>query len=153
MKIALITIYGAICMVLVFNAPAPMQADTPIVGKGVYYSTPTPKPQKPREKKPMKVEELIEWKLTAYCPCRECSGGYGRHTATGKIAKSGRTIAVDPKVIPYGSRVMIDGHEYIAEDCGGAVKGHHIDIFFDTHEEVRNFGKKYGHVYVKRRKK
>lgn len=52
-------------------------------------------------------------------------------TSTGVIAEEGRTIAVDPDVIPYGSEVLIDGHIYIAEDCGSAVKGNVIDIFVE----------------------
>ena len=52
-------------------------------------------------------------------------------TSTGVIAKEGRTIAVDPTIIPYGTRVVIDNHEYIAEDCGSAVKGKVIDIYVE----------------------
>lgn len=54
-------------------------------------------------------------------------------TSTGIIAKEGRTIAVDPTIIPYGTRVIIDNHEYIAEDTGSALrKGEKIiDIFVE----------------------
>ena len=83
----------------------------------------------------------IEATLTAYCPCEKCSEGYGRSTATGKIAEANHTAAVDPKVIPYGTKIEIDGITYVAEDCGGAVKGYTIDIFFDTHEETEKFGR------------
>ena len=58
-----------------------------------------------------------------------CSEGWGRHTCTGAVATAGHTIAVDPRVIPYGSKVMINGVVYTAEDRGGAVRGNHIDIF------------------------
>lgn len=51
-----------------------------------------------------------------------------------------QTIGVDPKVIPYGTKVVINGHTYIAEDTG-AIKGNKIDIFFNTHEEAIRFGK------------
>lgn len=84
----------------------------------------------------------IELVATAYCPCNECSEGYGKMTATGTVAKEGRTVAVDPSVIPYGTELLIDGIKYIAEDCGGAVKGNKIDIYFDTHKETKLFGKK-----------
>lgn len=60
-------------------------------------------------------------------------------TSTGVIAEEGRTIAVDPTVIPYGTEVMIDGHVYIAEDCGGAVKGNVIDIFVNEPRMERHF--------------
>ena len=86
--------------------------------------------------------------ITAYCPCYECSEGYGRLTATGVKATSGRTIAVDPRKIPYGTKVIIDGHIYIAEDCGGAIKGNRIDMYFDTHEETLNFGRQTKEVTI-----
>lgn len=53
-------------------------------------------------------------------------------TSTGVIAEEGKTIAVDPTVIPYGSKVLINGNEYVAEDCGGAIKGNKIDIFVES---------------------
>jgi len=87
--------------------------------------------------------------LTAYCPCDDCSSGYGRRCALkGRHAESGRTVAVDPDIIDLGSKVWIDGEMYVAEDVGTHVNGDHIDIFFDTHEEVVKFGKKYGHAKV-----
>lgn len=74
-------------------------------------------------------------------------------TATGTVARVG-AIAVDPSVIPYGTRMYIvtnDG-EYIyglatAEDCGGGIKGHIIDLFFDTLEECYAFGSRQCTVY------
>ena len=89
---------------------------------------------------------LGEFTLTAYCPGRCCCGKWASgYTATGTWATEGRTIAVDPKVIPYGSRVLLilpDGtqREYIAEDCGGGVNGNHIDVFFNDHQAARYFG-------------
>lgn len=93
-----------------------------------------------------------EFKITAYCPCEECSDGYGRMTSTRKIARSGHTVAVDPDVISYGTVLKIGDGEYIAEDCGGLVKGEHIDVFMDTHEEVLEFGKQYRNVWIVRDK-
>lgn len=64
-------------------------------------------------------------------------------TATGTVPKVGRTIAVDPKVIPYGTQVYIEGMgTYTAEDCGGAIKGNIIDIFMATKEECRAWGRR-----------
>ena len=98
--------------------------------------------------------ELFE--ITAYCPCHICCQKYSNelnggepHTATGTVPEAGRTIAVDPTVIPYGSVVEIEGlGTFIAEDCGGKIKENHIDVYFDTHEEARAFGKKMLHVIV-----
>ena len=94
------------------------------------------------------VTRLGKFKITAYCPCRSCSGGYGRQTSTGKRAKERHTVAVDPRVIRYGTKLIIDGVTYTAEDCGGGVKGRHIDIFFNSHSEVERFGKRYKEVKV-----
>lgn len=91
-----------------------------------------------------------EFELTAYCPCVKCSEGYGSQTATGNIATAEHTIAVDPNVIPYGSIVFINGKEYVAEDCGGAIKDKAIDIFFDTHEEALQFGRQKANVFIKK---
>ena len=90
-----------------------------------------------------------KFKCYAYCPCTSCCGAYASGiTATGTTAAAGRTIAVDPSVIPLGSKVVINGHEYIAEDTGGGIKGNKLDIFFDSHREALNFGVRWHDVYV-----
>lgn len=88
------------------------------------------------------------FKLTAYCPCCDCSDGYDWETSSGETAKEGRTIATDPKIIEPGSQVLIGDTVYIAEDCGSRVVGDHIDIYFDDHEDVDNFGVKHCDVYI-----
>ena len=90
-------------------------------------------------------EPMGEFKLTAYCPCAKCCGKTDGITATGTTATEGRTVAVDPAVIPYGATVTVyfaDGtsHSYTAEDCGGAIKENRIDVFFDDHQAAREFG-------------
>lgn len=84
------------------------------------------------------------FRVTAYCPCATCNGKWvGSKTASGTIPTAGRTIAVDPTIIPYGTEVVINGHTYIAEDSGSAIKGNRIDIFFNSHAEAMNFGVKH----------
>ena len=51
-------------------------------------------------------------------------------------------------MIPFGSKVMINGVEYTAEDRGGGVKGNHIDIFFNTHGETLLHGTQSAEVYL-----
>lgn len=94
------------------------------------------------------LKSLGVFRTTGYCPCYQCSEGWGRHTCTGAIATAGHTIAVDPRVIPYGSKVMINGVVYTAEDRGGGVKGNHIDIFFDTHAQTRQHGSRSAEVFL-----
>lgn len=70
-------------------------------------------------------------------------------TSTGTVPKEGRTIAVDPKVIPYGSIVYIQDYGYfIAEDCGGDIKSNRIDVFTDSHENAIQQGKKVANVWI-----
>lgn len=90
--------------------------------------------------------------LSAYCTedyPHICNDGDATTTATGTVPTPGRTIAVDPDVIPYGSEVIINGHTYIAEDTGGYIVGNHIDIVFNSHQEALEFGIQYAEVEVK----
>ena len=103
----------------------------------------THKPKKAKKHKKAKKIDYGIMKCTAYCDCPECSSGYGRHTHSGATAEAGRTIAVDPDVIDIGSKVEIEGQIYVAEDVGSAVVGDHIDIFFDSHKEVEEWGTRY----------
>ena len=99
-------------------------------------------------------EPLGEFNLTAYCPCMKCCGKWANGiTATGTTATEGRTVAVDPALIPYGATVTVyfaDGasHSYTAEDCGGGIKGNRLDIYFDDHQAALQFGVQSAMVYV-----
>ncbi|MFC0014579.1 MULTISPECIES: G5 and 3D domain-containing protein [Allobacillus] len=66
------------------------------------------------------------------------------HTATGIDLRSNpRVIAVDPSVIPLGSKVWVEGYGMaIAGDTGGAIKGKKIDIHFSSYEKAKSFGRK-----------
>jgi len=99
------------------------------------------------------LQHLGTFRVTAYCACVKCCRKTPNHpyygvTATGTTVKEGRTIAVDPSVIPYGTTVVIDGHEYVAEDCGGAIKGNRIDIYISDHDRANDYGVKYKDVYI-----
>lgn len=95
-------------------------------------------------------EYLGKFDVTAYCPCKICCGQYSPEvtgkpskTSSGTEPKANHTVAVDPDVIPMGSKLIIDGKTYYAEDTGGAIKGNRIDIYYDDHEAALNSG--YGH--------
>ena len=101
----------------------------------------------------MEARTLInmgECKITYYCPCEICSEGWGRQTYSGKTARSEHTVAVDPEVFDIGSKLLIDGKIYVAEDVGGGVCGDHVDIFVDTHEETLEGGVRFTDVKVVR---
>ncbi|WP_311771758.1 ubiquitin-like domain-containing protein [Cohnella lubricantis] len=93
--------------------------------------------------------------LTAYTAGPESTGkdkgdpGYGI-TASGTKVSEGRTISVDPDVIPLGWWVYIEGIGFRrAEDTGSAIKGKKIDVYYDSLSYANKFGKKRGHtVYL-----
>lgn len=90
------------------------------------------------------IHSLGQFRISAYCNCRICCGKWaGGPTASGTMPVAGRTIAVDPNIIPLGSKVIIDGYTYIAEDTGSAIKGNRIDMYFDSHQEALKWGIKY----------
>ena len=101
--------------------------------------------------------QLISAKATAYyagsCGKSKSHPAYGI-TATGTQARVG-AIAVDPKMIPYGTKMFIvtaDGtvvYGYAtAEDCGGSIKGNRIDLYFDTAKECFSFGRRNVDIYI-----
>jgi 3D (Asp-Asp-Asp) domain-containing protein len=110
---------------------------------------------------------------TGYCKCKSCCGWkrnwYGRPvfaygklkgkpkkvgvTATGTRASKG-TIAADRRVYPFGTVMYIEGYGYgTVEDVGGAIKGQHVDLYFHSHQQAREWGKqtKQVRVWVPRR--
>lgn len=93
-------------------------------------------------------QSLGIFKCTAYCGCYECSEEFGNMTAKGTVCRPNYTIAVDPTVIPYWTKVRINGIVYSAEDCGSLVKGNSIDIYFDNHGECENWGIRYLEVFL-----
>lgn len=86
---------------------------------------------------------------TAYCNCSKCCGKWsGGPTASGAYPQAGRTIAVDPNIISLGTKVLINGNIYIAEDTGSAIKGKKIDIYFDSHSAALNYGRRNIEVFL-----
>lgn len=86
---------------------------------------------------------------TAYCKCEKCCGIWSDSpTKSGTIPQEGRTIAVDPDIIPLGTQVIIDGQIYTAEDTGSAVKGNVIDIYFSDHEKTEEYGRQEKNIWI-----
>jgi 3D (Asp-Asp-Asp) domain-containing protein len=91
------------------------------------------------------LTSLGSFTVTAYCCCKDCCGKNPTHpaygiTKTGTKATEGRTIAVDPSVIPLGSTVYLNDIPYTAEDTGSAIKGNKIDLFINDHQRAKEFG-------------
>ena len=98
------------------------------------------------EKSMYKMREVGSFGLTSYCPCSICCDQYaaspiGKTGSIGVGVYEGITFAVDPNVIPYGSKIYIeDVGVGIATDCGGAIKGRRIDVYIPDHQRAREFG-------------
>ena len=115
-----------------------------------------------RERRGGPAEDPATVLVTGYCNCGECCGwerswfGFGQPvynhgklkgkpkkvgvTACGTIAARG-TVAADPKVFGFGTRLEIPGYgPGTVEDVGGAIKGRHIDVWFPSHDEARRWG-------------
>lgn len=99
------------------------------------------------------IDKKINMKSTAYTAGPESTGkrpgdrGYGV-TASGMRAQKG-VVAVDTRVIPFGTELYIEGYGYaIAGDTGSAIKGNKIDVFFDSYNDAIQYGVKNVNVYV-----
>lgn len=74
--------------------------------------------------------------------------GNGHYTSRGSFLHKG-LVAVDPNVIPLGTRLYVSGYGYaIADDIGGAIKGNKIDLAYDSHSEAIQFGRRNVTVYI-----
>lgn len=107
--------------------------------KDIFIPAPEPDIVVVEEKKPDRVlVSLGEYRISAYCPCEKCCLKSDGITASGTQATAGRTAAMNG--VPFGTKIVIDGHEYTIEDRGGGLGSKIIDIYFDTHEEALNSG-------------
>ena len=113
-------------------------------------------------------DAVIEMKLTSYCACAECCGWEfnwvgmpvyasgplkGKfkiigQTASTRMARPG-TVAVDPKLFPFGTKFYVPGYGWaVARDTGADIKGRHLDLFFWLHASGENWGVKTRSVKV-----
>lgn len=93
------------------------------------------------------------FRVTYYCHCQQCCGVWGSndpnyqaHGASGMLLQGDYTVAVNPAQIPYGTRLLINGHEYIAADCG--VGTNCVDIYRRTHAEALAGTMYYAEVFI-----
>lgn len=102
---------------------------------------------------PLSMRKVGDFRLTAYCPCSICCEQYaaspeGKGGSYGVGVYEGITFAVDPKVIPYGTKMYVEGVGVgIATDCGGAIKGKRIDVYFTNHNTALEFGRGGGYAH------
>ena len=88
------------------------------------------------------LEYISVCTLTYYCPCKRCNGKWGAIDGYGNPLEWG-TVAVDPRKIPLGTQLVIDGYDtvFTARDTGSGVNGWHIDVFVPvSHSEALRMG-------------
>ena len=98
--------------------------------------------REPEEPQPMQSGIFTAY---AYCACEKCCGKWAEYglTASGTVPQQGRTVAVDPDVIPLGSELWIDGEgPFIAEDTGSGINGSTIDVYHQSHAAALEWGKR-----------
>lgn len=94
---------------------------------------------------PSKYSKVLTMEASGYS---SQDPGNGKYTATGSRLRKG-LVSVDPKLIPLGTRLYIEGYGYaVADDVGGAIKGHRIDLAFDSRAEALQFGRQSVKVYI-----
>jgi uncharacterized protein YabE (DUF348 family) len=99
---------------------------------------------------PLPYYKVIRAKATAYYAVN----GVGRtYTSSGRLAVRNpdgySTVAVDPRVIPYGTKLFVEGYGFaVAADTGTSIVGNTIDVFFNTYKEATNWSVKSVNVYL-----
>lgn len=116
------------------------------------YEVPVKEPEPEPE-----MTYIGDFKNTFYCAGYCCNGKWAGVTATGATPTVGTTIAVDPRIIPLGSKVYLEFQNesskelngyYIAQDTGGAIKGYRIDVLVGSHSEAYQYGVGTVKVYI-----
>ncbi|MCP4260100.1 MAG: hypothetical protein GY774_21680 [Planctomycetes bacterium] len=99
--------------------------------------------------------EIIEMRVTAYCPCPHCCGEYSDGiTANGHEIQPGDTFVAADGRYPFDTEMLIPDYSNSQPvkvlDRGGAIKGNKLDVFFATHEEALEWGVQYLEVNVRK---
>lgn len=118
-----------------------LSSNTIIIGQKLSIGSTAAAASAPAPESSKSVSKEITVKSTAYTAyCSGCSGV----TATGinlKKNPNAKVIAVDPNVIPLGTKVYVEGYgEAVAGDTGGAIKGNKIDVHMSTSQKAKNWG-------------
>lgn len=142
---------------LTLLAQTPVQLESSVVDPAATLyqapAAPTNEPVKVAEKPAATVSrgsssstrtgKVIKMVATGYDGCYECNKPYYGYPSYIGLPLQRGIVAVDPKVIPMGTRLYVEGYgEAIAADQGNAIKGNRLDLFFDTHQEALRWGMK-----------
>ncbi len=91
----------------------------------------------------------LQARVTAYTNQPPGNGAHGWLTRSGTPVRWG-VVAVDPQVIPLGTRLMIEGFDtvFVAEDTGGGIRGSHVDVYFPDYASALQFGVQYRAIAI-----
>lgn len=140
MNLSIYTEMPAEMKVQAVNSAKPATANASAAAPAKPVSAPKAEVKQPA---PAASSNHITVEATAYTAnCTGCSGT----TKTGvnlKANPNAKVIAVDPSVIPLGTKVYVEGYGYAtAEDTGGAIKGNKIDVFIPTQDGAISWGRR-----------
>lgn len=116
-------------------------------------------PIQPEPEEPQYIS-LGTFLVTAYCSCEICCDHYALNRpvdengneivkgAAQQVLTPEYSIAVDTRVIPFGTKVYFDGKEHLAQDRGGSIKNKRIDLYFSDHQRALEWGKQYHEIFI-----
>lgn len=97
---------------------------------------------------------VLRMEVTAYCPCKKCCGPNAQGITASGLPVSyngGKFVAADTDVLRFGTQLMIPGYDQgpvEVIDRGGAIKGRKLDLYFPTHDQALEWGRKWVDVVV-----
>lgn len=131
---------GTLAAVKDFQTFAGLKADGVVGKETIAYLQ-----REKAETEPGRYSRQLAMTATAYTVY---DAGNGNYTSRGHAVRKG-LVAVDPNVIPLGTRLYITGYGYaIADDIGGAIRGNKIDLAFESRDEALQFGRQRVTVYI-----
>jgi len=120
---------------------AAMEAVSAVEAQTAALETRSAPPLSSRQELQSEPEKILILEATAYTHT-------GNTTYTGVYPQVG-TIAVDPRFIPLGSKMWVEGYGFgVAQDTGGLIKGGIIDVFMETEAECLRWGRRRVKVYL-----
>ena len=98
----------------------------------------------------MAVGDTVEFSVSAYCPDARCTGRYADGiTKAGTRAVESWTVAADPRVLPIGSLIHVEGvGERMVQDIGGAIQNLRLDLYMESHAKALVWGRQQRRVTV-----
>ena len=102
----------------------------------------------------IEIRRTLRMEVTAYCPCKKCCGPEARGvTASGETIayNGGKFVAADTDLLPFGTHIVIPGYdarEVEVVDRGSAIKGRKVDVFYPTHQQALDWGRRWVDVTI-----